>query len=586
MGQGSHLDRLKIVQIVIYIVAVTIIFRLVYWQFIADVQGSHSTSGLQFKIPAQRGEILTSDSFPIVANQEAYLLYAKPNEINQNTDKIGKKLSPYLVSAKFSTKEAELSDEEKEIKKEEEKKIEDSIVKKISDKKLFWVQIARKLTKGKVEDIEKLKIEGIEFQEDTKRLYPESSMAAHLLGFVGSNDFGDDTGYFGLEGYYNNRLTGKDGINTQVQDPFGLPILVSKFKPLQPKKGDSLELYLDRAVQFIVEEKLKQAVEKYGAKEGTVIVSDVKTGGILAMSSFPSFNPDSYSDYPDAVYKNPAVSDTYEPGSTFKLVTMAAALNENLVTPTTKCDICGGPVSIDGYEISTWNKKYHPDSTMIEVLQHSDNVGMTFVSQKLGVEKFTSYIQKFGFGEETNIDLQGEAAGTVRQADDWKQIDLATASFGQGIAVTPIQMIQAVQAIANGGKMISPTVVKKIISEDKEEAVKSAREIQVITPKTAAQMTEMMVNAVDQGEAKAFIPKGYRIAGKTGTAQIPVAGHYDPNKTIASFIGFAPADDPKFVMLVRFTEPTSSIFGSETAAPTFFTIAKELFNYYHIAPHN
>jgi cell division protein FtsI/penicillin-binding protein 2 len=262
---------------------------------------------------------------------------------------------------------------------------------------------------------------------------------------------------------------------------------------------------------------------------------------------------------------------------------MSAALDLSVVTPQTKCDVCSGSRQIGGFEISTWNQKYYPDSTMAEVIQHSDNVGMTFAADKLGLDRLYSYIGKFGFGQKTGIDLQEETAAAVRPKEDWRKIDLATASFGQGIAVTPIQMIQAVGAIASGGKLISPKIVAKIVDNGQEEIVNADEQKQVISEKTAALITEMMVNAVDRGEAQAFKPAGYRIAGKTGTAQIPVAGHYDPEKTIASFIGFAPADDPKFVMLVRFTEPTSSPFGSETAAPTFFDIAKELFNYYGVS---
>jgi cell division protein FtsI/penicillin-binding protein 2 len=262
---------------------------------------------------------------------------------------------------------------------------------------------------------------------------------------------------------------------------------------------------------------------------------------------------------------------------------MSAALDLSVVDPNTKCS-CDGPRQIGGYEISTWNKKYYPDSTMTEIIQHSDNVGMTFVSEKLGIDKFYDYIAKFGFGKPTKIDLQEESQGSIRPKDQWREIDLATASFGQGLAVTPIQMVQAVCAIANGGKLISPKVVIKIKDGGKEEEIKPDFERQVVNPKTASQITEMMVNAVEKGEAKAYAPKGYKIAGKTGTAQIPVAGHYDSNKTIASFIGFAPAYDPKFVMLVRFSQPSSSPYGSETAAPTFFEIAKELFTYFGIPP--
>ena len=408
-------------------------------------------------------------------------------------------------------------------------------------------------------------------------------MAAQLLGFVGSDKLGRDTGYFGLEGYYDRKLRGKPGRLGEERDPLGLPILVGRYKPFSPEKGASLHLSIERTIQFIVEDRLKKAVEKYGAKNGTVIIADPKTGHIISMATFPNYNPQYRTEFPEELYRNPAVADTYEPGSTFKLITMSAALDQSLVSPNTKCDVCAGPRQIGGFEISTWNKKYYPNSTMTEVIQHSDNVGMTFVAEKLGVDRFHDYITKFGFGKPTGIDLQEEAAGTLREKDEWRVIDLATASFGQGIAVTPIQMVQAVSAIANGGKLVSPKVVQKV-KNGREENISPDATRQVISAQTSAQITEMMVNAVENGEAKAFAPKGYRIAGKTGTAQIPVAGHYDPDKTIASFIGFAPANEPRFVMLVRFQEPTSSPFGSETAAPTFFEISKEVFKQYGIPP--
>lgn len=580
------MDRLKFIQGIIYLVAIAIILRLAYWQFIADVQSAPSTIPQETRVPAQRGDLFTSDLYPVVTNQEAYMLFAKPQELSFDTKMVAQKIAPHLISEKYASREAQLTDEEKKQKEDDIKKEEEILIQKLSDKKLFWVQLARKITKQTKEKVENFDLKGIGFQEDTKRIYPEASMAAHILGFVGSNDFGEDTGYFGLEGYYDNNLKGKDGRVGDVKDPFGLPILVSRFKPIQPKKGSSLVLTLDRPVQFIVEDKLRQAVEKYGAKQGTVIISDVKTGKILSMASYPNYDPNLFSEFSQDSYRNPAVADTYEPGSTFKLVTMASALDALVIDPSTKCTVCDGPRPIGGYEISTWNKKYYPNSTMTEVIQHSDNVGMTFVAEKLGLENFIDYIDKFGFGKKTQIDLQEEASGVIRPVQEWKEIDLATASFGQGIAVTPLQMIQAVQTIANGGKRVPPKIVEKIVSDNKEKVVASEKETQVISQRAAAQMTEMMVNAVEFGEAKAFVPKGYRIAGKTGTAQIPVAGHYDPNKTIASFVGFAPADKPKFVMLVRFTEPTSSIFGSETAAPTFFSIAKELFNYWGISPSN
>lgn len=576
------MDRIKIFQITIIIAVVAIVLRLLYWQFFAKIgQDSYPEEN---KIPAPRGEIYTSDGFPLVANQEAFLIYGKPNELSEKPEKIAKEIAPYLISEKYATSEARLSDDEENQKKEEIKKVEEDLISKLSNHKLYWTQLARKIPVSVREKIEPLNFKGMGFERDPKRFYPEASMAAQLLGFVASDKFGDDTGYFGLEGYYDKQLRGKTGKVSQEKDIFGFPILVRKYQTIEPQKGASLHLTLDRSIQFLVEDKLRQAVEKYDAKDGTIIIADPKTGSILAMATYPSYNPAFFPEFDQKLYRNPAVADTYEPGSTYKLVTMSAALDLSVIEPSTRCPVCSGPRQIGGYEISTWNKKYYPDSTMTEIIEHSDNVGMTFVSEKLGIDKFYSYITKFGFGKQTGIDLQEEASGFIREKEDWKIIDLATASFGQGIAVTPIQMIQAVQVIANKGKLIKPSVVDKIVEGDRETKIKTQIEQQVISTKTATQITEMMVAAVEKGEARAFAPKGYRIAGKTGTAQIPLAGHYDPAKTIASFVGFAPADNPKFVMLVRFTEPKSSPFGSETAAPTFFAVAESLFNYFGIPP--
>lgn len=578
------MDRVKVFQIVIFTIAIIIVARLFYWQFIAKINSNQDEFSANSEIPASRGEIYSSDGFPLVANQEAFLIYAQPQELTKKPQEIAKNLAPLLISEKFATPGAALSASDQKEMENEIKKKEEDLTTKLENRSLLWVQIARKVSLELKQKVESFKFHGIGFERDEKRFYPEASMGAQLLGFVGSDRFGRDTGYFGLEGYWDRKLRGKAGTLGLEQDPFGLPILVGKYRRTQPQKGASLYLSIDRAIQFKVEKILEKSVEKYGAKGGSVIVADPKTEHILAMATYPSYDPALRTEFEDKLYKNPVVGDNFEPGSIFKPIVMSSAMDLSLLSPDTKCTQCDGPRKVADYEISTWNKKYYPDSTMTEVIEHSDNVGMTYVAEKLGIDKLIQYISKFGFGKLTDIDLQEESPGVIRPKDDWKEIDLATASFGQGIAVTPIQIVQAISAIANGGKLISPKITVKIKDENGEQMIKPNAERQVISPKTASQITEMMVNAVDKGEARFFAPKGYRIAGKTGTAQIPVAGHYDPNKTIASFVGFAPADDPKFVMLVRFTEPTSSQFGSETAAPVFFEISKEIFDYYGIPP--
>ena len=429
-----------------------------------------------------------------------------------------------------------------------------------------------------------MNLPGIGVQQGSTRFYPEGSSSAHLLGFLGSDARGASKGYFGLEGYFDGELKGMSGLVRYERDALGLPILIGNFFATEARDGKDLVLNIDRSIQFIIEKNLKAGIEKYGAKAASAVVMDPATGGILAMASFPSYDPLKYFNYPKEYFKNPVVADQYEPGSTFKVLVMAAALNEDLVQPDTRCDDCSGPISIGGFVIRTWNNKYFPDTNLKDVIVHSDNTGMVFVGRKLGLDKFYSYLGKFGFGKTSDIDLQDESSPDIRPKSDWREIDLATASFGQGIAVTEIQMVRAVAAIANGGNLMEPHVVREVKDEKGSFEVKPKVKDKVIKDSVAQIVKEMMVAAVEEGEAKVFRPKGFRIAGKTGTAQIPVAGHYDPNKTIASFVGFAPADDPKFVMLVRYDEPSASIFGSETAAPTFFEIAKQLLLYYKIAP--
>jgi cell division protein FtsI/penicillin-binding protein 2 len=264
---------------------------------------------------------------------------------------------------------------------------------------------------------------------------------------------------------------------------------------------------------------------------------------------------------------------------------MSAALNSKLITPDTKCNACAGPVSVGGYDLETWDNKYFPNTNMIDVIQHSDNTGMVFVAQKLGLDGMINYLGKFGIGDYTGIDLQGEVSAVLKPKNEWYAVDLATTGFGQGISVTPIEILDATAAIANDGVRMEPQVVSAV-----EDNVGNRTKIQPkvldtpIDSQTAKVMSEIMVNAVNKGEASWVRLKGYSIAGKTGTASIPVSGHYDPNQTIASFVGFAPSNNPKFVMLVILNRPTSSIYGAETAAPIFFDIAKSLLGYYGIPP--
>ena len=305
------MDRIKIFKAVILLVSLIIIARLFYWQFIARVSSVSNFNSQEVELPATRGEIFASDNFPLVTNQEAFLIYAKPKEIKGSLKDVATKLAPLLISEKYATASATLSDQEKKQKLDEQKSKEENILTKLSNKNLFWVQLARKVPLLAKKQIEDLKIEGLGFEKDDKRFYPEASMAAQLLGFVASDKFGEDAGYFGLEGFYDRELKGRSGRLGLDKDPFGFPILVSKYRTIETKGGNSLYSTLDRTIQYIVETKLKEAVEKYGAKQGTVIVSDPTTGHILAMATYPAYEPALYSEFDQSLYKNPAVADTY-----------------------------------------------------------------------------------------------------------------------------------------------------------------------------------------------------------------------------------------------------------------------------------
>jgi cell division protein FtsI/penicillin-binding protein 2 len=264
---------------------------------------------------------------------------------------------------------------------------------------------------------------------------------------------------------------------------------------------------------------------------------------------------------------------------------MASALDLGVVTPETKCEKCAGPLRVGEYEIHTWNDKYYPDSSMTEIIIHSDNVGMSYVASKIGKEKNYEYLKKFNLGEKTGLDLQGEMSPSLRKKSEWSEIDLYTSSFGQGIAITPIQMIAASNVIANKGVYVKPKVVKSMIIDNSQYDVSNNESFKkVISEKASSEMKMMMVEAAKNGESKWTYKKGFGVAGKTGTAQIPIAGHYDSEKTIASFVGFAPYDDPKFIMLVVLQEPKSSPWASETAAPLWYKIAERLFLRFGILP--
>lgn len=556
-----------------------IVLRLSYWQIVRGDELSLSARNQYISrdiLQPSRGSITTADGYPLVINRPVFALGSYTPSLQDEPSKIVDLVLPLLNFSiddpAVATDPAKLSPALDLLKETTKTTMLDKLSRD------GYSVLSPGLSATEKDAIAQLSLAGLSFDPSYIRQYPEASLSAHITGFVGRDDLGKPRGYFGLEGYYDRELAGIAGVQKQEKDAGGNPLLIGDFQSLPSRDGRNLTLYLDRGAQYLVERELRDALSRYGASSGEVLVMDPTTGGILAMASLPTYDPSKFHLYDTALYKNPAIANTYEPGSTFKVLVMAAAFNEKVLQLDDHCDICAEPVTIGKYTIKTWNNEYRDGATPKDIIVHSDNVGMVWTAGKLGNDKLLSYIQNFGFGEKTGIDLEEEVTSQLRSR--WGDIDYATSSFGQGIAVTSIQMLRAVAAIANGGELLVPHVVKSV--DDLPVSKKIVR--RVISPEAASQITQLMIAAVEEGEAQWAAPKNYTVAGKTGTAQIAVSGHYDAEKTIASFVGFAPAHNPRFVMLVKLREPQSSQWGSETAAPLWFRLASQLLLHYNVPP--
>ncbi|MFA6017506.1 MAG: penicillin-binding protein 2 [Patescibacteria group bacterium] len=548
--------KIKFIFLLFIAFYLTIIVRLFFLQVMTSSKESNPYLKTNKLYPV-RGRIYDRKNQALVLNQNSYQLYVEPKKVD-NKD--------YLLESISKSLEVD----------------EASISAKL-DMSKYWVAIAGGLTQEQKDKLDKLNLKGIGFDYQTKRFYPEASLSAHIIGFLGKDDQGEDVGHLGLEGFYDQDLRGLPGFVETERDILGRPILIGVQQRVEPDDGRDLILTIDKTVQEISKKRLLEGMEKYQAKKGCVITADPKTMEILALVCLPDYDLEKYYLFNENFYSDLAISDLYEPGSVFKPLIVAAALEEKKIKPNDTYNETG-QVSVGEYNIKTWNDKYEGKISMTRILEKSSNVGMVYIGEKLGNNNIFNYLEKYGFGQNTNIDLEGEASGYLKPANSWYPIDYATVTFGQGIAVTPIQMIRAFASIINGGYLIKPHIVKKIVSEGKVTEIKPKIERRVVSQMTSDIIRKMLVSTVENAEAKWDRPKGFAIGGKTGTAQVPIKGVYDASKTIASFIGFAPANNPKFLTFVVLYEPKTSIWGSETAAPLFFKIANDLIVYYNISP--
>lgn len=454
------------------------------------------------------------------------------------------------------------------------------VFKKLSSPKSFcW--LSRRISPEQSASVQKANIEGIFLVEEPKRFYPNGELAAHLLGFVGL----DGHGLEGLEKKYDESLKGKTEKLSWARDAKGKKLLLHVGHSETPKdENDNLVLTIDNRIQYLVETSLKEAVLDKGAKGGLAIVMDPKTGEILALANQLGFNPNNLEGLTPERWRNRAMTDYYDPGSTFKPFLVAGALEEKIVRETDRFFCENGNYKIADRVIHEANKKRHGTLTVREILKYSSNIGSAKIAQKMGKDKFYNYILKFGFGERTGIDLPGESPGAVRPAKNWVPVDTAMIAFGQGVSVTAIQLITAFSAIANKGVLMKPYIVRGIADQDNHLVKLYTPTVvrNVISPNVAKRLTAMLTNVVEaeDGTGKNAKIVNVAVAGKTGTSQKfdAARGVYSSEKVRTSFIGFFPADDPQVAILVILDEPQRDKWGGVASAPVFKKIGEQILN--------
>ena len=456
----------------------------------------------------------------------------------------------------------------------------------VSSVDVFEVPVAKNLSYEKAEAVRELGFGGVRLIDSSRRVHPEGNLAAALLGFIGQ----DNIGLTGLEADLNSVLVGSNGVITYETDGLGKMLNIGDRTEMPPLAGSNVVLSIDRYIQGIAEQQLQKTIDAHKASGGSVIVVRPATGEILAMASRPSIDvtkPDIGNSNPD-LFRNRSVTDAYEPGSVFKLYTMAAALDLGLVTPETSW-YDSGALTFEDWTIRNWDLSANGDQTVTQILTKSLNTGAAWLSSLCGPENFYTYVQNFGFGAASNSGLSGEAAGEVRSPvtdpSGWAGVDLATNSFGQGISATPLQVAMALAAIANDGMLMKPQFVKQIVGTDGAQTIEPESVRQVIKSDTAHTLLTMMGEVAGYISTNYLDVPGYRVGGKTGTANLADDnGSYIPDTYISSFAGVAPLDDPEIAVLVKIDKPKGVPWGSAVAAPVFSEIANKVLPYLGIAP--
>jgi len=505
----------------------------------------------------KRGALLDRAGEPLALSMESQSVYARPHRV-QDPEQLSQGLARILNLRAADVKQ-----------------------KLISDKPFVWIK--RQVSSPEAEKIQALNPTGIGMFYEPNRYYPQNQLAGQLIGFVGR----DSEGLEGLELKYNDYIRGEAGSSVTERDALGRRVLVQGVEGLRIPPGSDVHLTLNTSIQHIAEKELEATILKYRAKSGVAIVIEPFTGEVLALANYPTFDPNNYSKQSADQRRNRAVTDSFEPGSTFKTILAAAALEEGVVGKEDLFYCEMGKYPYAGKVIHDTHP--HGWLSFAKILQVSSNIGFTKVAQKLKKDRYYRYIEKFGFGQVTGIDVPGEVPGLLRKAESWSAIDLATHAFGQGISATPLQMVMAYAAIANGGFLMRPYVTRRVVSPQGEIVLEIQPHVvrRVISEKTARSLASILKDVTNEGGTGVMANvDGFEVAGKTGTAQKadPVHGGYAAKKRVASFVGFVPANDPRLVALVLIDEPEVNVYGGVVAAPAFRNIAQAALRHLAVAP--
>ncbi len=568
-------ERTSVIMVVFFVLGGLAIGRLFYLQIVCHSGYQEESLGqhqLERELLQSRGEIFMHDYknntlVPLVVNRDMGLLFIVPKEI-MDKEKTAKALAEILESDE--QKRAELMAE---------------ILGKAGKPGDPYEPIKHKVEPEIIQKIEELKLPGVYFENELVRYYPEKEGAGQLTGFLGFTGEGQ-VGQYGLEGYFEKDLAGERGRILADKDVAGRLITATEKELKEAEDGIDIVLTVDRVVQSKAYEFIKEATEASEAQSGVIIVVEPLTGRIQALAGYPSFDPNNYGQVEDIkYYRNAAVSEAYEPGSIFKIITMSAGLDSGAVqAEDTFVDT--GETRIGPDVIRNADNKKYGQVNMAGILENSINNGTIFVAKKTSREVFKKYVESFGFGEPTGIELTGEATGNINSLDEKREIYLATASFGQGLTVTPIQMAAAFSTIVNNGRLIKPRLVDYLKKDGQETGADNVQGEQIISQRTAEIIKAMMVSVVKNGQAKRAQIPGYNIGGKTGTAQIaePGAAGYSEN-TNHSFIAFGPMEDPRFAIVVKLSKPQRR-WAESTAIPPTVKMVNFLLQYYQIPPEN